>query len=103
MMKHFSVMRSIFSSQAMMKKRGMKRMHVLCQKWQFIANHVTSRSSERDPIYRVLRGGEWLLSVPNALVESDIASVDRGHTPSREKVTPTIFPEMSYGIPNRSP
>ena len=60
------------------------------KKWQFIAIHVTSRSSERDPIYRVRRGGEGLLSVQNALAESDIASVDRrGQTPSREKVTPT--------------
>ena len=44
----------------------------------------------RDPISRVRRGGEGLLSVPNALVESDIASVDRAYTPSRKKVTPTL-------------
>jgi hypothetical protein len=45
--------------------------------------------SSRDPISRVRRGGEGLLPVPNALVESDIASVDRRHTPSHEKVTLT--------------
>jgi hypothetical protein len=39
-------------------------------------------------ISRVREVGEGLLSVQNALAESDIASVDRGgHTPSHEKMT----------------